>query len=521
MLPQWGDGKSDPAMTDDELVIDAEKFDPSVREGLVEFFRKALHRDPDQRFDNADEMRWAWQQVFKEAEQRKIKTPSGEEVDLGVTLEQADLKTPVAALGSQHPCPQRPGAGRRPHRPQPAGVPDRRHPPDAWRRQPDPPGDHSLHQLSCGERFPERRSDRTKDRRLPTSHGTAQPGSACSTGSSGSESQEGSRVEHPSRPAGGDGAEESQPASHWPSQTDIADALHVTRARVGQVVTADRNRWSKDPLITAFRHELCEQIQRLGGVVTIPETHRPDDPAAARRQHARNSADSSGWPRRWHGRRSRPKTRWRSPGSRSAGSPGRSSSPARRNWRPTPRSSGQVADQPGGADPLPPPLRVFQELYEVQQPQQPHGCQPFSNERLLKLAAAMSKTAAVSSRQELYPRGMAAERALRLGIGALSGLGLGETKRASPSSRSGTGSRAAIPRPNRCRIARNSTPCCTRSAWMSAGTPTSKTLPPPGSDDPRHLGLVASRSVVRRRPSPGIGRGHARRGRGTASSRSG
>jgi hypothetical protein len=38
----------------------------------------------------------------------------------------------------------------------------------------------------------------------------------------------------------------------------------------------------------------------------------------------------------------------------------------------------------------------------------------------------MSRTAAVSSRQELYPRGMAAERALRLGIGALSGLGLGD-----------------------------------------------------------------------------------------------
>ena len=99
VLPQWGDGKSDPAMTDDELVIDAEKFDPSVREGLVEFFRKALHREPSKRFHNADEMRWAWQQVFKEAEQRKIKTPSGEEVDLRVSLEQADLNTPVAALG--------------------------------------------------------------------------------------------------------------------------------------------------------------------------------------------------------------------------------------------------------------------------------------------------------------------------------------------------------------------------------------------------------------------------------------
>lgn len=90
---------------------------------------------------------------------------------------------------------------------------------------------------------------------------------------------------------------------------------------------------------------------------------------------------------------------------------------------------GLTADQLAEADPLASPIRVFQELYEVQQPPQPHGCQPFSNERLLNLAAAMSQKAAVSSRQEVYPRGMAAERALRLGIGALSGLGVGETEK--------------------------------------------------------------------------------------------
>ena len=77
-------------------------------------------------------------------------------------------------------------------------------------------------------------------------------------------------MEHPHRPARGHGSE-SQPPSHWPSQSEIADALDISRARVGQIVTADRTRWSKDPSITPFRHELCEQIQRLGGVVTIPE----------------------------------------------------------------------------------------------------------------------------------------------------------------------------------------------------------------------------------------------------------
>ena len=87
---------------------------------------------------------------------------------------------------------------------------------------------------------------------------------------------------------------------------------------------------------------------------------------------------------------------------------------------------GTIADRLAKADPLLPRLRVFQELYDLAAPTPPPGCQPFSGERLIKLSAAMSSTAAVSSRQELYPRGMDEQRALRLGIGALSGLGLGE-----------------------------------------------------------------------------------------------
>ena len=99
VLPQWGSGKSDAALTDEELVIDAEKFDASVRDGLVDFFRKALHREPEERYGNAYDMQTAWRQVFKESEQRKITTTSGEEIVLGVSLEQATLGTPVSALG--------------------------------------------------------------------------------------------------------------------------------------------------------------------------------------------------------------------------------------------------------------------------------------------------------------------------------------------------------------------------------------------------------------------------------------
>jgi len=99
VLPQWGNDKSDPALTNDKLVLDAEKFDSSVRDGLVEFFSKALHREPEQRFGNAYDMQTAWRQVFKESEQRKITTTTGEEINIGVWLDQATLSTPVSALG--------------------------------------------------------------------------------------------------------------------------------------------------------------------------------------------------------------------------------------------------------------------------------------------------------------------------------------------------------------------------------------------------------------------------------------
>jgi serine/threonine protein kinase len=424
VLPQWGDGKSDPAMTDSELEIEAEKFDPSVRDGLVEFFRKALHREPSQRFHNADELRWAWQQVFKEAEQRKIKTPSGEEVDLGVSLEQADLNTPVAALGLstrarngleradiltvrnllEHPIGDI-------HLMKGIGNQTRREIIDF------------LSQLRG--RFPNVEVATTREK--PSSDEPSGPPSL-------------EILEHrivglkvPKKDAEwhirttllGVTGSESRPPGHWPSQSDVAEVLDISRARVGQIVMADRSRWSKEPAITPFRHELCEQIQRLGGVVTIPEIidltillHPASNTADATRQQRMASAVARAAVET-EASIAQPRFQIR----RVAGRVVISCTTELATYA---EELGQKADQLAGSDPLTPPLRVFQELYAISQPQQPHGCQPFSNERLLKLAAALSRTAAVSSRQELYPRGMAAERALRLGIGALSGLGLSD-----------------------------------------------------------------------------------------------
>ncbi len=420
VLPKWGDGKSDPALTDDELEIDAEKFDPSVRDGLVEFFEKSLHREPEERFGTADEMRWAWQEVFKGAEKRKIKTPTGDEVDLSVSVEEAELKTPVISLGLST------RARNALERANVITVRDLLNFPIREIHMMRGVGNQTRQEIircvaAFKERFPNNEEpaeeilgtptlETLRNRVLGTKAGKKETDWNIRCGLLGL----------------GSGARPSP--LQWPSQTDTADSMHVSPSRVYHTLAADRTRWSKDPLITAFRHELCEQIQRLGGIVTIPELIDLTlllRPAAAtldldRRQmmasavaRAAVEAEDKMAQRRFELRRVAGKTVVACSQELAAFAD----------------KLGQVADDLAGADTLPPPLRVFQELYDVPQPQQPHGCQPFTNERLLNLAAAMSKTAAVSSRQELYPRGMPAERALRLGIGALSGLGVGETEK--------------------------------------------------------------------------------------------
>jgi serine/threonine protein kinase len=418
VLPQWGDGKSDPALTDDELVLDAEKFDPSVREGLVEFFLTALHREPGQRFDNAEEMRWAWQEVFKEAEKRKIKTPGGEEVDLAVSLEQADLKTPIAALGLSTRA---------------RNALERAEVLTVRNLLEFPIGDiHMMRGVGNQTRQEIIRFISELRERFPDTESTAEEIVGTPTLEALRQRILGSR--NPRKETDwnlrcgllGLAPVSSHPASHWPSQTEIAEASHVNPPRVYQTLAADRSRWSKDSLMTALRNELNEEIRRLGGIVTVAElidltlllrpadstldTARQQRLASAVARAAVETESSLGQPR-FQLRRVAGKTVVACTQELAAYAD----------------KLGQVADDLAANETLPPPLRVFQELYEVSQPPLPAGCQPFSNERLLNLAAAMSKTAAVSSRQELYPRGMAAERALRLGIGALSGLGLGES----------------------------------------------------------------------------------------------
>jgi serine/threonine protein kinase len=62
--PKFGDGLSDPASVRDEATVEGGMFDPAVAGGLVSFFRTALARGAKERHDTAVEMLAAWRSVF-------------------------------------------------------------------------------------------------------------------------------------------------------------------------------------------------------------------------------------------------------------------------------------------------------------------------------------------------------------------------------------------------------------------------------------------------------------------------
>jgi serine/threonine protein kinase len=91
-VPRFGDGLSDPASVQDEAAVEPGLFDPAVADTLTSFFRAALARDTRQRHDTAAEMLAAWQHVF----QPVPRTIPDDAADLAA---RAEVSTPLARAG--------------------------------------------------------------------------------------------------------------------------------------------------------------------------------------------------------------------------------------------------------------------------------------------------------------------------------------------------------------------------------------------------------------------------------------
>lgn len=419
-LPTWGDGKSDPAVLDCEANLFPERFSADLREQLVEFFQRALRRDFSQRFDNARQMRDAWLAVFAELDQ----TPHGGDLITtaarAALIEKAQLSTQLVELGLST------RAANAVDKINAITVRDLLQC-SIWR----------LNRLAgVGKKTQREITDLHRDLRIrfpeiqPKQETTVTADTDANPSPNEPESASIDWVSNylfSSLLRSGPGEADilrlllnlnfprPEGIGDWPSQVEVAKHSDVSRQRIGQVVSAARERWSRTPSITGLRDAIFHILQASGGAMTHKELA---DALLA----ARGSTEIE--PRRSQISiavlRAACETEFSLKSARFVES--------RSNDRVLIAVShevgdyafllGKEADELAQQDPLAPPSRVVETLRRVRLPS---GVSPLTDERLVKLAVSASQTAGLSSRLEIYPRGLEPRRSIQLAAGALLG----------------------------------------------------------------------------------------------------
>lgn len=437
-LPKWGTDGSDPLMSAQEVAIDSDLMDSSSRELLTSFFRRALARDVAKRFENPESMLKAWREVFSSAGRPVVGATQHGDDDGGETvglrnLETARADTPLVELGLStralnaldrldvHVVKE--FLGLRFNR---------------WTKLPGvgTKTRNELHRAytELQARFPDiqPKSDgqgkaRSSDDVAPTTTDLAEePVPAVISVDWLARRVQGKKSASPTSedraiplllglaPSG------ERELGSWPSQTEVADALDLTRARIGQIVAKRRVNWGKDSHLSTVRQEVFDLLNAGGGVMTSREL-------ASALLAAHGSACTE--PRR---------TAEAVAVLRAAVETEQGASEVRfiiqRHGshvlvaRDTELADYAIkladkADALALADPLPSPQRIVEELGRIKAPILEPDMPTPSEVRRVQLAAAVSENAAVNGKLEIYPRKLPARRALRLAMGAIFGYG--------------------------------------------------------------------------------------------------
>ena len=418
--PVYGDGLSDPAAVPDEAMVAAKQFDPSVAAALVDFFHTALARDAARRHDTATDMLAAWKALF-------VPVPKTIPADADARFESAQPVTPLAEAGL---------SARALSALEPLGVATVG---DLVAIDPV-----RLNRLS-GVAEPTRKEVKGRAKRWRSrfaAAGTGRRGQQPSSDANGSAASPAAAARVLLDAVGAPRAQSRRHAAAlllgveigleaFATQGELGAALSVTRPRAAQLVAEMQDAWAADPvtcqLLTGIAETATRALSALGGVATVDElagavlaAMPPGDGGdipvsrlvagllrlAFDRVDALERAEAGGpvlTRRRRSGRLVAVATE---PGLLDAA-----------------EALGRRADElvgPAGsaAEPVVAPTRAAAALRETFR----HGAHSAAlpDDRLVRLAAGLSQTAALSGRGELHHRDLAPTTALRL---ALAGVG--------------------------------------------------------------------------------------------------
>lgn len=428
VFPLWGDGGSAPHLIDAEVSLRPELFPESLRERLVEFFRKALARQVKDRFDNTEEMLTDWRHIFEKIDQPAISPviaeddPRGDQPSLAEILKTATPDMQLVLLGSSVRL---------------MNVLDRlevvtiadllRYPIGRIKRMRGVGYKTSQEAVELyqqlHDRFPdivsrERVDEAAKDASSEPEHASVDLIARQLILAAGK--LESSEREIQERFLGWRTPDDDPSALRWPSQTDLGEQVDVTRARVGQVITSAREKWIKNPSLTRLREAIHATLLSQGGVTTHLELIRL---VLLLRGSTLSEADSlrmASIATRAAVETERQLQTPRFLGYRRQGVLFISVDPAYINFA---RQLGEAGEDLASRDPLPTASRVIETLGVISFPETPvENVRPPDQSRRAHLAAAVSGKVCVNSRLELYPPGLSAERALALSRSALFGV---------------------------------------------------------------------------------------------------
>ncbi|WP_244891950.1 BREX system serine/threonine kinase PglW [Nocardia beijingensis] len=458
-LPRWGDGSVLPRQLDPaefpypEIAADA--FDPSVRDGLVRFFRKALHRDVAQRFSDLKPMRDAWRKVFldmtRSVPPRPLSSHPAPPADVDevspedqrrLISEQATVETHLSQAGLTAATEQflyglgvntvgelldygrgklinAPGLGARARR----EIQDRL---KEWGRRfgKDEPAPLTPQaRKEAKEEFNAAEADlgagllRTLS--LDTLAALFVPERR--TGSNAS------KVDAVARLLRIPGAGDLPELDAWPTQSAVAETLNLTSGRVAQLLKAQRQQWKKDPAVQALREQVLELLDGFGRVAAATELA---DALIARRgtrlqERAQRRAlglaavrvvveveqltpdEAAIYTAQRRDSGEHPVVVLALEAGEDA-DPDTPAAPALANYA---LRLGRTADALAAQETLPTAATVLDRLGAIDPPA---GTPTLDERRLVQVAVGASRNAAVTPRLEIYPRDLPLVRAVRL-----------------------------------------------------------------------------------------------------------
>ena len=417
-LPGWASTEGLPLQIEGELEIDRTVFDPTIRDRMVSFFKKALVRDVRERFANSGDMLRAWREVFHEA-RKDSQHPTVHDDDKTCPISEARLDTQIGLLQL---TPQALDTLSRKNINTVADlIKLSRSRVRVWtgvgvktRTELSGVIGQLQSRLIEGQQARALESDDTSVVSVDRIFNLVMPKVTKAT----DQTKLRFLNEYLGRLDGD--VPKGLHNVHWPTAAKLSAHVGIETVEVRELTSKVLAQWGKAKAVSELRDEIIELLEENGGVMTAIELA---DAVLLRRGSVQDSPLRERWAQAVvrvavETELSKQEPRWmlRRSGNRFLIADDRNA--MGEELADYSNDLGELADECAEEKPLLSPVRALEKIRAVPAPESFSG---LSNHRLLRLAAAAAQNASLSSRAEFYPRNMKAALALELAQGALLG----------------------------------------------------------------------------------------------------